>query len=357
MRRNIRDADYDRMGEFAIETLPPLPWPLAKKLLTARLDSIPELQRMREGQPELWPLQEKPLEEMVGAMGLSARRLIEAAAVQFAQTQSGEAPERVPLNHFLQNTFSRLFEEGEELSRGEIEDAIAQGLPLLATVLAPDWHLGNAAGLRDIDLRLEQKDRQIDISICMHENMIGLAARLRRLVARWRGSGQSRLILIRPPEMPIPKTAKKTQERLKTLTERGAALIHPSGEVVAALDALRKLLSDAKAGDLSHNGETVSPETVQEWLQQNLPSPVEDFATAILTGDQLDSKNRLVLGELLELLSREHVVSADEAARKLGISLDELWQTAQTHPDLVGTLSGPPAVLFQAVASRARTNE
>ncbi|HID24794.1 MAG TPA: hypothetical protein EYP14_20675, partial [Planctomycetaceae bacterium] len=337
MRRNIRDADYDRMGEFAIETLSPLPWPLAKKLLVARLDSVPELKHLRNGQPELWPLQEKPLEEMVGPMGMSARRLIEAASVQFARAQTGEVPERVPLDQSLQDTFSRLFEKGEELSWGEIEDAIAQGLPLLVTVLAPDWRLGETADLQDVDLRLERKDQRIDISICMHEHMTGLAARLRRLVAQWKGSGQSRLVLIRPLERPIPKTAKKTRERLNTLTERGAALIHPSGEVVAALDALRKLLSDAKAGDLSHNGETVSPETVQEWLQKNLPSCVEDFAAAILAGDPLGTKDRLILGELLELLSREHVIALEDAARKLAIDRDELWRAAQTQPDLVGT--------------------
>ena len=44
----------------------------------------------------------------------------------------------------------------------------------------------------------------------------------------------------------------------------------PPVDALAALDAVRELLSDAKSGDLAYQGDTISPQTVEEWLAAHL---------------------------------------------------------------------------------------
>jgi len=49
------------------------------------------------------------------------------------------------------------------------------------------------------------------------------------------------------------------------------------------MDALRSLLGDATAGDLSRGGRTIGDEEVREWLKKHMDRPVVDFLQDLIT--------------------------------------------------------------------------
>lgn len=132
----------------------------------------------------------------------------------------------------------------------------------------------------------------------------------------------------------------------------GHQLVRTSHEVLAALDALRQLLSDAKAGDLSSQGQTVSPETVQEWLARNMPTTLRDFLEEIVSypgvGGRVPETD--FLDRLQELLIEKPVIDAGEAAAILEVGVQEIEQNSRANSKCVGVLDGPPLVLFRLVA-------
>ena len=181
--------------------------------------------------------------------------------------------------------------------------------------------------------------------------MTSLAARLRRLMGA-ADTRQRRLVLIRDSRTPISAGAKATQERLKELEEAGAVFCRPTPEVLAALDALRLLLADAASGDLAVGGETVTPQTVVEWLRKNLAEPLAEFRDTLLGSSTPTNDEGLDRGEavdqLVELVGRNHVVSLDQAARELQQPPEQIVATAR-RSRLIGVLDQPPGVLFQRV--------
>jgi hypothetical protein len=81
--------------------------------------------------------------------------------------------------------------------------------------------------------------------------MTSLAGRLRRLrEAVGPRLPPSSLVLVRHPTLPLPKTARRTQQYLDELSRQGARFLQPSEEAFAALAVLREMLAEAQAGDL-----------------------------------------------------------------------------------------------------------
>jgi hypothetical protein len=126
--------------------------------------------------------------------------------------------------------------------------------------------------------------------------------------------------------------------------------------MIAALDAMRGLLSDAKAGDLSNGGESISPASVQEWLAGNLDArlgPLRELLDTLLP-DKADphdlkaNEDDFDLSEdISELLHNHHLVSVADAACKLDREEITIEACVRRHPERFGLLTGPPAVMFQ----------
>ena len=152
--------------------------------------------------------------------------------------------------------------------------------------------------------------------------------------------------------LPIGKNAVRVNQVLDELCAQGAQFIRPSHEVLAALDALRRLLSDAKAGDLSNQGATVTPETVQEWLARNMPAVLQDLLEEIVAYPGIGGRIKGIdlFDRLQELLIEQPVISVQEAATKLEAGAQDIEQNARANCKSVGVLDGPPVVLFRLVA-------
>ena len=195
------------------------------------------------------------------------------------------------------------------------------------------------------------RTRRLAISLCNHRDLRGLWPRLRRLPNLIKSREIEKLILLRDIRLPIGDGAAKVKEYLKDLTDLGAHFIRPSPEALAVLDALRRLLSDASAGDLSNRGETVEPQTVQRWLAANMPKVLEDFLEEVVsyTGITVSDETNDLFDRLEELLGVWPVVEADKVASRLQVPIEELAETLRSNPRCLGILDGPPVVIFRLV--------
>jgi len=126
-------------------------------------------------------------------------------------------------------------------------------------------------------------------------------------------------------------------------------VVRVEAEALAALDAMRQLLTAATSGDLSSNGETVEPKTVREWLASNLPSAVQQFADALLGETALPQDASA--DALLELVARRKVVSVDEAAQATSWPKEKIEGYARSHPLAIRWFGGTCPVVCLAVAS------
>jgi hypothetical protein len=275
----IREADYDRIARN-VETLDPLDKPLAFKLIGSRLDSNTELARLRHerSQQFLWPFEPLDLDPVFSSFGTqTARKILAFAGMLYERLHTGDrTPPQEDPSGFLNKEFNRRRTASLDQEAMESDISLAHGLPLLARTLGGQWHLARQPE-RDVDFLLSCEGKRIGVSLCNQQSMRSLGARLRRLT-EWQARNRGvKLVLIRDERLPINKTAVVTRKNLQSLKDKGAAFCRPDPETLAALQALRSLLSDAMSGDLHHRGDAIAPATVQEWLSLNLDSSLIAF--------------------------------------------------------------------------------
>jgi AAA ATPase domain len=357
-------SDRDRLVESGSRLLAPLLPDQAERLVEARLNSSPELSHLRRAKPgRFWPLRRTDIREALRRNKYTPRELLSFCAEKFEAALRPELLKtRPPLADFLAGAVEERLDRAAAAASTEITDQIlTHGLPLLLRLIDQNWELRATASLGDADLVFENPRSRISICLCNHRNMTNLAGRLRRLRDQrteqvLEETTHEKFILIRDARFPIAASAKKTREHREKLVAQGFQWVSASAAMLAALHALRELLSDAKAGDLSHGGETVSPAIVQEWLGANLDTrlrPLRELLDNLLpetmtSPDQTVRDDDFNLCEDIgELLHNHHLVSVADAACKLDRSEDEIRDCARRYPERFGLLNGPPAVIFQ----------
>ena len=97
------------------------------------------------------------------------------------------------------------------------------------------------------------------LAICNQKAGQVLIRRLERVNADWQSSGAPGLLILRDARNGIGVGAKKTREAVDKLEKAGARIVNVSADALAALEAISRLLADARSGDLTHRGDAVSP--------------------------------------------------------------------------------------------------
>ncbi len=260
---------------------------------------------------------------------------------------------------FLNERLNRRVEKNVGHISPEKMDEILHGtLPDFMNLLNPEWKQQDhftaeeSTRLRDVDILLEGKGEKVGICLCNEKSMTSLSSRLRRLSEMKGGDGPDRLLLFRHTELPITSGAKKARTYLKKLIGERGRLIQPSSEVLAVLDAMGRLLADAKAGDLDHKGEIVNAGTVQEWVKSNLPDGPRDLLGKISSRKKDAGQGDVeLMQDLMGLLNRAKVARLSHLARELEISPEALETIAAGHTEQIGFLEGPPPLLFLKVSA------
>lgn len=382
LRDHARQADYDRMASLGAWSLHPLNREQSLQLIAARLNQLDPVERSRLPQTGSWPLSlEEFNQTFAGAGTIPPRQLLSLCAERFEswsnQSQrdlaagycgesqtSGAAdadriePAKETVETFFEEKWSVSIEDKQASNTPErTEEIVRHGLPLLVRMTAPNVKLVTDERLPDVSLVFEQQTGRIGVSLCTQANMTSLAGRLKRLKEQHASKRIDRLVVVRDSRVPVSPTAKKSQQLLDELQQQQALIVYPSVEALAALDALRDILSDAKSGNLSLHGETILPQTVEEWLTRNLTSGLRDFVDDVLgttsNSKQLPSDVHQ-LEALNTLLAARPVLQLEEAADYLSSSIELLTELVNRHPDQFRLLNGTTVTLFRAVETSNR---
>jgi hypothetical protein len=327
--------------------LQPLTWAQGKYLLLTRMAAVPELAALRTHSPAdaLWPLSEKDLKaEFEPGDACVARKLIHRAKDLFEAARGLPIPKPLSLPETLAARLAEHWDRGASLPTSA-DDILLQGLPMLLDVTGKRIPYNQEQLPKTVDLLADSGAGPIAISVCNQENLGWLARRFKKILEEADANRFPRLVLLRDSRSPIGKNAVKCHERLKSLQDRGARLVQPDSEVLAALNAMRNLLADAAAGNLIHGSDTIPPSTVREWLAANVPNVLRDFLDD-LSGAASSSR---FAQELLDYVNERFVVSVKDAAQSIQVPDEEIAAYALRNPGQVGYLAGPPGVLFRLV--------
>ncbi len=341
LRASIRDADRDRMAKREI-SLDPLSPAQVEKLVSARLDLVPELAASSE--EAFYPFRNGYVQRLATLTPCVPRHVLNAAAHEFEALQCGK---RSP----VQETPALLAKDYEERAARirhssepyDTKRILLQGLEPLAVIGAVTFRerdLGSA----DFVLAGE---REVFVEIRDEADGRSLGPRLRRLLANTPRQDGARTVIVRDPRLPISKQAVKTREYLQALQTRGVPVVEPTVEALAALAALSEILADAKSGDLACDGAPVSGSDVLQWLR-GLRSdlsvePVRELLSALLR--EPDHAAGRLDQDLAEVASRERVLRVTDVASQLEVPVESLLEIARKRADRFLLLEGPPEVL------------
>lgn len=373
-----RQADYDRMTSDGALSLHPLSRKQAEELIRARLKNA-NITVPVEGSAALcWPLEEDELEERVRKGDLTPRKLLGICAERFAAStqripdvvtlpetreadisdvvQPDSQPTRAAqVSSFLNDKWGSTSEEKLNGNAPEkTEEIVRHGLPLLIGIISPDAKAVRDDALPDVTLLYETDAGRTGLSICTSPNMTSLAAQLKRLKSQLSLSRLNRLGIVRDNRVPISPNAKVARQHLEELEKNPKVFfVRPVPEVLAALDALRALLTDTKSGDLSCQGEAITTPTLEGWLLKSMPASLRDLVDEVLgkplTPDEARTADSHDLEILNTLLSERPIVTLDDAVHALRKNPDAVNALVQRYSEQIGLVGGTPQALFRRI--------
>jgi hypothetical protein len=337
---NVHQADLARVFRRRTD-LQPLDLAETRALVMCRLDRVPALATMRVGKP-LHPFEEKLLES-IPKHKRTPREIMRVCSDRFEALQArsvGGARVEEFLSLELEQRKSRDVPVPDAAKRVALG-----GLPII-------WELARASRMSNDGEEAELRAPEVAIAVCNETNMRSLAGRLARL----RAIGARPLVIARDERLPIPRTAKKTRQYLTELETNGGRLVMITEAATGALAALYSIISDARAGDLTHLGETVRETTVSNWLRAAMKTddalaPLRDLVDDIAStqGSSCDA----VMRDLMALLDERYVVLVEEAVRELPHSREALVGVAASAPERIGFLAAAPEILYLRTYPRA----
>jgi hypothetical protein len=360
IRQAIARADYHRLAQQE-RVLEPLTEAEAVALIQARLAGSPSLRDdPRRQEDPVWPLGPAGLRRFLGEGDRTPRRLI--ALCRDAFPHAGGRPADIDI--FLTD----LFESRRLDAVTHLADPTAAFVHGLALVMAVRRHIPvtTPANRPDVDLVLSLPERQVAISVCNHEGN-GLTAQLRRITQQPLGAHEERVV-IRDMRLPIPHTSHRAWEywqQLSTDRERTAAgisrlrMLCPTPEMLAALQAVRSVMSDARAGELECRGRTIPPHAVEDWLRSRLRDTELD--ALVIEIEHGPARNATGTGPIrtplrdaaLEILQRLHVMRFADLVVATGTTPEAIQRIIAAGEPLFGILGDPPVVVFERFAGAA----
>lgn len=364
--QDSRDADIDRLQSLGKFSLNDISQAEAEHLIRIRLEPFEsELASERVGRP-LWPLTNGDIASLFESTGsLTPRQLIARCAERFEEfrhtgsisdksptpPQEGEQKSNEEMSGFLKETWETTFED--KLAKNtpdETELIIQHGLQNAIQLLREQVSIESDEDLRDVAFVLQQASAATGVSICCEQNMTRLSGQLRRLKEQMNSDRIQRLVVLRDSRVPITATAKKAKAYLDDLKSMGAAVVYPTIEVLAALDTLRVLMSDAKSGDLAYRGSTIEPQTLREWLLHHMSQDVSEFVSEILADSEVvetPAVNLQILEELMTVMQDQPLLRLDELSTMTQREANEIVSVVQQHMDQFNLIGEPPELVFR----------
>jgi hypothetical protein len=267
----MREADRDRVIRRQV-TLEPLTRTQVDDLVKARLEGVPELKALRAKKLDpLFPLGTAFLDQLFQTTTRTPRKIIAKCAERFDELKTGSVTMVDGFETVLESEYLERKRLAQELPPEESTATLTHGLPIAWYMFERCKEFASLAAVEaaQADVVLPSNKGDFAVAICNERNMNSLAARFKRLLRGYgegSGEGDPTRIVVRHATLEISPGARKTREYLAELTRMGCRWVQPTPEALAALQAVRSLVSDARSGDLSARGETLEPTEVTRWL-------------------------------------------------------------------------------------------
>jgi hypothetical protein len=292
----------------------------------------------------LWPVNPDALKPLFEATGLCLpRTLIQAGKTHF-ESLFGEPGPKLSREDFLQQEYEKNVNEARiVVARQGGDKTLAECLPWLMENSGASPTAEYARHSRYANLAFRKETRAFAISFCWSRGN-ELTNHLKRIERNWH-MGDVGLKIIRDPSV---TPGARGEQLLGTLSSRGAQEVHPLTEALAALQAIHNMITAARSGDLTQDGQGIGEQEVTQWALANLPPQLEKLRDELIDRDTPESADP-PLAKLAALLAERKVLQAEVAARELSMTMEEVSACALRHPMRFGLLAGPPMVLFQAV--------
>ena len=330
----IQQADRDRLTRKT--QLMGLTLEQAMKLVNARLDSVPELKGEK-------PINEIDLKKLFGTDRYCVARKVIVNCQELFNRWLHTPPEPVePLEVELAKRYRNLqrtprLEDAEGILRVALPSVLyLKGLKL-ALPKMQDTVLEGVIGGKNATATV----------ICNQRAGIPLINRLERVRRDWQASGAGRLIILRDARNGIGVGAVKTLDAVAKIEKEGGRFLSVKPEALAALEAISRLLANARSGDLTYRGDTVPAVSVEKWLSSNMPPAVEELLDEL--GGEKEPERDPLAAMLMDLLAKAKVISLEEAAAQLNKTAQEVEECARRNPSIVGFANGSRRVLFRIV--------
>lgn len=359
IRGAIAASDLHRLTQHEI-VLDPLDEQQATALVQARVQAsrLTPPPGVEPTDPR-WPLDEDTLASFMLGHDRTPRQLLVVCREQIEGT--GCAVD--PATHLVD-----LLEERREHAAEGVEDAQATIIHGLEQVVAARgrFEVSTVPTRQHIDSKITREERCIALSVCNQQGN-SLPARLRRILQEPLEPGEERVVL-RSADLPIPKTSRRAREYWNAIEHHEASdetgrkrlrTLRVSPEAVAMLEAVRLLLADARAGDLTADGRTIPVATVEAWVRDQLLEPIEELLAGVEHGAGEAAEGRPAVAietqelrdAVLETLQERYLLRLDELATVVGGTAEEIAGIVRDEPDVFGRLGDAPAVVYHRVVA------
>ena len=342
----VRKADQDRIAprKAELELLTGAAGRrLARALLQARMDGEPRLAQLRADRDGLWPLDDGALDGLMAGDSIGARTLLSRAATEFDRRRNIIKPP-TKIEELLAEELDKRITDAERKEL-DLDATLGHGLPLFLGLGTTDWKIAPEQTPKDILVRLKRGDDLLDVAVINQVDARSLWRPLDRLGKAFDPT-MAGLCILREAGRTISPTANKTRQGYDELIERGAKVVHPTAAALAVLEAVRSLLSDARAGDLAPAGNPVEAAFLATWLAEQhaelgeLPAFIEALTEPSGVVPEPD------LERVRVLVTERRVVALSEAAKVLNLDAAAVRSLAEGDPDALGVIHGEPAALF-----------
>lgn len=360
----IRLQDRPRLTSAGETALQRLDQRQMRQVIRSRVAALTATASAAGDDPQ-WPFGN---DDSLFASRLTPRELLNVAATRFDELRGKATSPTSPTpatdqSSLLTTAFESRVEDAIRKQKPEdTDDLVASTLPNLLPLVEPGWTTEHPIGphnaQRDIEMVLVGPggEARVGVALCNQPSMTGLAAQLNRLQKNRQAFGLHKLVLIRDGRLPISPGAVTTRRRLNELTQNDGALLRPTREIMAVLDAVRSLIADATCGDLALNGQSVGVTTVRQWLAENLDPVTREWIDAFRSPPRPgwhndESPDHAEVDAVLDFLSDQPLAPVDSVANSTGVAAARIAELAGIAGDRIGIIHGDPAVVFRVVHS------
>ncbi len=353
---NLSEAARDRYRPLPLQPLKP---DQIRALVLARLNAQPETARNRPSRAsEFWPIEIARLETLAAAAeGVTPRKIIFECDQMFRAMQGRPATVKSAENFLDEEYRSRFAQAQREITRDTSSIVLSDGLPRILHLFGVKVHRKEIPRWMD-HLAETPAGARVGVVVA-NDGPQRIWRKLERIAREWEPR-RNRLVIYRDSLNPLSSTAIRSHERLAELEKRGATVVSPSREALAALDAARRLLADADSGDLALGGDSIGAATVEDWIRQHFPETLNPLIRPISeqspeTAAAVEGKTNQLLRDIIAQIAEQKIARVSDLAGVLNRSTQEIEACVRENPDSFGLAGGPETVVFERVPAEGGT--